>query len=80
QSFNVLHEVGTCRAGVNRENSVVTPEFDSHDVKNLMICSAAAIPNANHTASHMATVSVSCYAWRRIVANHFSRGAAPLTI
>ncbi|MDA2935120.1 GMC family oxidoreductase N-terminal domain-containing protein [Acidobacteria bacterium AH-259-D05] len=80
QSFNVLHEVGTCRAGVSRENSVVTPEFDSHDVKSLMICSAAAIPTANHTASHMPTVSVSCYAWRRIVANHFSRGAAPLTM
>ena len=80
QSFNVLHEVGTCRAGVSRENSVVTPEFDSHEVENLMICSAAAIPNANHTASHMATVSVSCYAWRRIVANHFSRGAAPLVM
>lgn len=80
ESFNVLHEVGTCRAGINRKNSVVTPEFDSHDVRNLMICSAAVIPTANHTASHMPTVTVSCYAWRRIVANHFSRGAAPLTM
>ena len=32
------------------------------------------------TASHMATVSVSAYAWRRMVANHFSRGAAPLVL
>jgi len=80
QSFNVLHEVGTCRAGTSRETSVVTSDFDSHDVKNLMICSAAAIPSANHTASHMPTVSVACYGWRRMVANHFSRGAAPLAL
>ena len=80
QSFNLLHEVGTCRAGTRRDNSVVTSDFDSHDVKNLMICSAAVIPSGNHTASHMATVSVSAYAWRRMVANHFSRGAAPLVL
>jgi choline dehydrogenase-like flavoprotein len=80
QSFNVLHEVGTCRAGTSMENSVVTSDFDSHDVQNLMICSAAAIPNGNHTASHMATVSVACYGWRRMVSNHFSRGAAPLVL
>lgn len=78
RSFPILHEVGTCRAGLTKENSVVTPDFECHDVENLLLCSAAVIPTGNHTASHMPTVAVSCYAWRRIVANHFRRGAAPL--
>ena len=80
RSFAILHEVGTCRAGVSKENSVVTPDFDSHDIENLLIGSAAVIPSGNHTLSHMPTVSVSCYAWRRMVANHFTRGAAPLKL
>jgi len=80
RSFAILHEVGTCRAGISKENSVVTPDFDSHDIGNLMICSAAAVPSGCFTNSHMPTVSVSSHAWRRIVANHFTRGAAPLKI
>lgn len=78
RSFDILHEVGTCRAGVSRENSVATPDFDSHDVENLMLGSAAVIPTGNHTWAHMPTVTVSCHAWRRMVANHFTRGARPL--
>ena len=80
KSFAILHEVGTCRAGVSKESSVVTPEFDSHDVENLLIGSAAVIPTGNHTQSHMPTAVVNAYAWRKIVANHFSRGAAPLKL
>ncbi len=78
QVFTIVHEVGTCRAGESRENSVATSDFESHDIENLLLCSAGVIPNGTHTASHMPTVSVSCYAWRKIVANHFTRGAAPL--
>jgi choline dehydrogenase-like flavoprotein len=80
KSFNVYHEVGTCRAGASRRNSVVTPDFDSHDVDGLIIGSGAVIPAGNHTLSHMPIVAASCYGWRRIVANHFSRGAVPLAL
>lgn len=78
KSFAILHEAGTCRAGVSKANSVVTPDFDCHDIENLIIGSAAAIPTGNHTLAMMPTIVVNCYAWRRIVANHFTRGAAPL--
>ncbi|TDI17210.1 MAG: GMC family oxidoreductase [Acidobacteria bacterium] len=78
--FTIGHEVGTCRAGLTKENSVVTSDFQCHDIENLLMCSAAVIPNGNHTFSHMPTVTVACYAWRRIVANHFTRGAAPLVL
>ncbi|MBI4455455.1 MAG: GMC family oxidoreductase [Acidobacteria bacterium] len=80
RSFPILHEVGTCRAGLTKENSVLTPDFECHDIENLLLCSAAVIPTGNHTNSHMPTVAVSCYAWRRIVAKHFTRGAAPLVV
>ena len=80
RAFNVYHEVGTCRAGASRENSVVTPDFDCHDIEGLIIGSGAAVPVGNHTLSHMPIVTTSCYAWRRIVANHFTRGSAPLTL
>ncbi|MBI2820914.1 MAG: GMC family oxidoreductase, partial [Acidobacteria bacterium] len=79
RSFDILHEVGTCRAGSDRSNSVVNSDFECHDVDRLLICSAAVIPTGNHTFSHMPTVAASCHAWRRIVSNHFSRGSAPLT-
>ena len=79
QQFNCYHEMGTCRAGASRKNSVVTPDFDCHDIEGLMIGSGAVIPVDTNT-SHMSIVTVSCYAWRRIVANHFTRGAAPLKL
>lgn len=78
KSFAVLHEVGTARAGVSKKDSVVTPDFDSHDVEGLMIGSGAVIPCGNHTLAHMPIATVNAYAWRRIVANHFTRGSAPL--
>ena len=40
-----LHPQSTCRAGIDRANSVVDEDCMSHDVDNLMICDASVIPN-----------------------------------
>ncbi len=61
---------GGCRAGKDRSNSVVNSDFECHDIENLYICDNGVVPTG---AGGIITAFVSCHAWRRIVANHFSR-------
>jgi len=62
---------GTCRAGADRRNSVVNSDFECHDVEGLFICDNGVVPASGAGAA--ITAYVSCYAWRRIVAKHFTR-------
>jgi len=73
---NVLstnHNHGSCRAGASRENSVVNSDLESHDVDNLFICDASVVPFQCTANPSMPTAAVCSYAWRRMVAKHFSR-------
>lgn len=72
--FHIGHQTSSCRAGESRKNSVANSDFESHDVENLLVASAAVIPRGNLTSAHIPTSLVAAYAWRRIVANHFTRG------
>ena len=66
------HQLSSCRAGRVRTNSVVNSDFASHDVENLLICDNSALPKHGVSLSAGPAMSVGCYGWRRIVANHFS--------
>lgn len=74
--YTVSHNVGTCRAGENRKTSVVNSDFECHDVENLFLASGEVVPSGSLGHSHIPICTVAAYAWRRIVANHFSRGTA----
>ncbi len=71
----IAHQTSSCRAGESAKNSVVNSDFESHDVENLFVSSAAVIPRAPLSHSHIPTCVVAAYTWRRMVENHFSRGA-----
>ena len=66
------HQLGSCRAGKDRKNSVVNSDFESHDVENLLICDTSALPKHGVSLAAGPAMAVGCYGWRRIVANHFS--------
>ena len=66
------HQLSSCRAGRDRTNSVVNADFASHDVENLLICDNSALPKHGVSLAAGPAMSVGCYGWRRIVANHFS--------
>jgi len=72
--FAIGHQTSSCRAGESRANSVVSSDFESHDVENLFVSSAAVIPCGNLSLAHIPVCVVAAYTWRRMVANHFSRG------
>ena len=76
RSLRPGHEQGTARAGSSRENSVCTSDFDCHDIENLIITSAASVPRRTFALSGCPVAVAAAYAWRRIVANHFSRGSS----
>jgi choline dehydrogenase-like flavoprotein len=69
------HIVGTARAGASRETSVCSSDFDCHDIDHLLITSAASVPRTFFWALGPTAVNAA-YAWRRMVANHFSRGCS----
>ena len=69
------HRAGTVRAGSSRENSVCTSDFDSHEIDNLLFSSAATIPRTFFW-SMVPTCVNAAYGWRRMIANHFSRGSS----
>jgi choline dehydrogenase-like flavoprotein len=69
------HICGTARAGASPETSVCSPDFDCHDIDNLIISSAAAVPRTFFWALGPTAVNAA-YGWRRILANHFSRGCS----
>ena len=73
--FSIAHQTSSCRAGENAQNSVVNSDFESHDVENLFVSSAAVIPRGCLSFSHIPVSVVAAYTWRRMVENHFSRGA-----
>lgn len=64
---------GPCRAGKDRSNSVINSDFQCHDIENLFVCDNSVMPKLSTTENYgAATAMLACYAWRRIVANHFS--------
>ena len=70
-SFN--SNTGACRAGTDRKNSVVNAFFESHDVENLLICDASATPRGTTIGYGAPTATVASFAYRRIIARHFTR-------
>lgn len=70
------HETGTARAGASPEDSVCTSDFDSHDIDHLMFTSGASIPRTLFCHGCGPAMVFGAYAWRRFVANHFSRGSS----
>ena len=70
-----LHKASTTRAGSSAANSVCSSDFDCHDIDNLMFVSTSVIPRTFFWSCGPTSV-VSAYAWRRMVANHFSRGSS----
>jgi hypothetical protein len=69
------HRSGTARAGSGPENSVCTSDYDCHDIDNLLLTSAATIPRTFFWSAGPTAVNAA-YAWRRMVANHFSTGSS----
>lgn len=68
------HEVGACRAGVDRTNSVVNPNFECHDIANLFIVDSNTHPRVASLWSGGTVVAiVATFAAQRIIANHFRR-------
>jgi len=75
-SLRPNHHTGTARAGANRETSVCSSDFDCHDIDHLLVTSAASIPRTTFSWSMGPTAVGAAYAWRRMIANHFSRGCS----
>jgi choline dehydrogenase-like flavoprotein len=75
-TFRPGHTAGTARAGANRDVSVCNSDFDSHDVDHLLITSGASMPRTLFCHSAGPIFIGAAYAWRRILANHFSRGSS----
>ena len=75
ESFDPRHVSGTARAGESRDASVCTSDFDCHDIDHLLFTSAATIPRTFFWSMGPTAVNA-CYAWRRMLANHFSRGSS----
>ena len=69
------HRASSCRAGSSRENSVCSSDFDSHDIDHLLLSSGAVTPKTFFWSAGP-VASGACYAWRRMIANHFSRGCS----
>lgn len=70
------HQSGSCRAGVDRKDSVVNERFESHDVKDLFICDLSVPPRVTYGNPGIAMVApLACFAWRRLVKDHFSRSS-----
>jgi choline dehydrogenase-like flavoprotein len=67
-----LHAMGTCRAGVDPKDSVVSPRFESHDIEGLLVCDGSVIPRSGSSWACIPIATVAAFAWRRIVQDHFS--------
>jgi choline dehydrogenase-like flavoprotein len=74
-SLRPQHRIGSARAGASRETSVCSSDFDCHDIDHLLITSAASIPRTFFWSLGPIAVNAA-YAWRRMIANHFSRGCS----
>jgi choline dehydrogenase-like flavoprotein len=75
QTIDPFHRVGTARAGSSRENSVCSSDFDCHDIDHLLFTSSSTIPKTFFWSMVPTSVNAA-YGWRRMVANHFSKGSS----
>jgi choline dehydrogenase-like flavoprotein len=75
QTIDPFHRVGTARAGSSRENSVCSSDFDCHDIDHLLFTSSSTIPKTFFWSMVPTSVNAA-YGWRRMIANHFSRGSS----
>jgi choline dehydrogenase-like flavoprotein len=75
KAINPQHRSGTTRAGASPETSVCTSDFDCHDIDNLLFTSSSTIPKTFFWSAGPTAVNAA-YAWRRMVANHFSTGSS----
>ncbi len=72
--IRVTHAGGSCRAGADRNNSVVNERFECHDIQNLFLCDLSVPPRTACGSPGVAMVApLACLAWRRLVKDHFSR-------
>jgi len=67
------HRVGSCRAGLDPETSVVNAYFELHDVENLLICDGSVIPRVPSGPSGTPQASITVFAADRIIERHFTR-------
>ena len=70
------HHLGTCRAGASREVAVCDSDFNCFDIDNLLFTSGASIPRSTFCHGCGPIAVGAAYAWRRILANHFSPGSS----
>ncbi len=70
------HNTGTARAGASPDNSVCSSDFDCHDIDHLLITSGASMPRTLFCHGMGPIAIGAAYAWRRMIANHFSRGGS----
>ena len=76
QPEGLAHHVGSCRAGTDRENSVVNSNFECHDIANLFIVDSSTHPRVTSLWSGGTVAAVvGTFAAQRIVANHFRRSS-----
>lgn len=66
--------VGSCIVGTDPSNSVVNPNFETHDVEGLFICDGSVVPRAASQGYAGTVAALALLAASRIVARHFSRG------
>jgi choline dehydrogenase-like flavoprotein len=70
-----MHMTGTTRAGADPGTSVCNSDFDCHDIDHLMFTSGSALPKTILWSAGPTAVSA-CYAYRRMIENHFSTGCS----
>mgnify|MGYP001188132813 FL=1 len=68
------NKVGSCRAGIDPKTSVVNPDFESHDIENLLICDGSVIPRVSSGPSGTPQAALSVLAAARIIERHFKNG------
>ena len=66
------HRVGSCRAGVDPQTSVVNPHFESHDVGNLFVCDASVMPRVTTGNTGTPQASMTVFAAARIIERRLS--------
>lgn len=76
RSLRPGHNLGTCRAGASREVAVCDSDFNCFDIENLLFTSGASIPRSTFCHGCGPIAVGAAYAWRRILANHFSTGSS----
>ena len=68
-----MHRVGSCRAGVDPETSVVNLNFEAHEVDNLLICDASSMPRTSSGNSGTPQAAMTVFGASRIIERHFKQ-------